>query len=493
LTPDHGQFVAQRLAASASTLLVIDSVGRMFTRLADYETFVGTPGLRSTYRPGARACDPNRSDSFYQCYRTLPIPDWRPQSPIPLSGQAVVTTDISIVLTGHGNAARELRVQGRDSGGHYGYYSKPIYGETWSFEETGELFDEKDVIQNYGGTPVAGPKLDKTYSGSLSQPGAPDLEVELIDFNYFDSPTALRVRTQGRVFDLQLHTVDAYSATTQGPLDRKLVLDAGILKSGGSTEAQESTLESERRDADLVGSFFGEPKLLKGTLIVPAEVRASADPVIRQTLATYFDRFDYETFAIEIAANDRQVAFDTQSYLYTTRGYMAYRYFVPLTGILRNASLPSPEETLAGYGYLVTEPVLVVDDPEQVGPSELTHLRKAIVLNERMLEGIRKLHEEERRIYASNGLFNGLSTVLWYGVICPIANLAGLPSLNMIAGNVAEAGGGILSRYAKIDIPRSFSDPTDYENSKKLLESRIKLYREQIPRLEGMRERRKSG
>jgi hypothetical protein len=84
--------------------------------------------------------------------RTLPLPDWREQEAIEevLQDQKrgnktrgrppVITKNITILLTGEGNAARELRVQGRNKDGSYGYFYKNIFAQKWNFKATGEKF-----------------------------------------------------------------------------------------------------------------------------------------------------------------------------------------------------------------------------------------------------------------------------------------------------------------------------------------------------------------
>ncbi|HBP20777.1 MAG TPA: hypothetical protein DEA08_23680, partial [Planctomycetes bacterium] len=120
-TPLRGRFLAVNLAASASTLFVIDASGELWTRLADYDTSGENPlpGWY-TYERGLR---PGRN------VRTLPGWDWVRQPRPP----AEVTREITILQTGQGNDARELRVRGRDERGRAGFWTKPIAAPTWSF------------------------------------------------------------------------------------------------------------------------------------------------------------------------------------------------------------------------------------------------------------------------------------------------------------------------------------------------------------------------
>ena len=120
--PLRGRFIAEALSASASTVFLIGRSGRMFTRLADFDTL---------------GCDPVLSYSFEPSSKTgkirLPAEDWREQPRI----DGRITSAITILQNGRGNAARELRVEGADAEGKAGFYSKMIYGADWTFVRTG--------------------------------------------------------------------------------------------------------------------------------------------------------------------------------------------------------------------------------------------------------------------------------------------------------------------------------------------------------------------
>jgi len=110
------------MSASASTLFVIGKSGRMFTRLADFDTMGCDPVFVYSFEPSSKPG-----------VIRLPGEDWREQPR--LAGR--ITSAITILQNGRGNAGRELRVEGVDSEGNGGYYSKPIYGTQWKFVKTG--------------------------------------------------------------------------------------------------------------------------------------------------------------------------------------------------------------------------------------------------------------------------------------------------------------------------------------------------------------------
>ena len=142
--PLRGRFAAENVSASASTIFLIGPGGRMFTRLADFDTM---------------GCDPLFSYSFTPAAKPgvirLPGEDWREQPRI----DGRVTRNIAIIQNGRGNAARELRVEGLDAEGSGGYYTKAIYAGAWSFVSTG-----RPVAGPFlNGQEEAGPPLDGDY------------------------------------------------------------------------------------------------------------------------------------------------------------------------------------------------------------------------------------------------------------------------------------------------------------------------------------------
>ena len=238
-SPERGAFIIENMSAAASTIFVINETGKMYTRMYDAEIEGGGPALKFTYQRGKRTKD-SEIVPIMEAMRSLPLPDWREQEPIREAlddrmKQAAITRNITILQTGEGNAARELRVQGRNSAGQYGYYFKKIFDPSWNFKITNEPFGNEIVIKNYLKEAPQGRKLDKTYAGSLEQIFAPSLQVELVDFYYFSSPATLRARVKGKQFDMKFHTVDQWGMNAQ-----------------------------EKGYPELVGNPAGEPKLLPG-------------------------------------------------------------------------------------------------------------------------------------------------------------------------------------------------------------------------------------
>lgn len=142
--PLRGRFMAEAVSASASTIFLIGRGGRMFTRLADFDTM---------------GCDPLFSYSFTPADKPgvirLPGEGWREQPRI----EGRVTRNITVIQNGRGNSARELRVEGLDAEGNCGYYTKPIFAAAWSFVRTGRQMPGPFL----GGEEVSGPSIDGEY------------------------------------------------------------------------------------------------------------------------------------------------------------------------------------------------------------------------------------------------------------------------------------------------------------------------------------------
>lgn len=168
--PEHGRFRAASLSASASTIFVIDFAGRAFTRLSDFDTLGLDPVLRYGWNRERRTG--LLDDDVY----SLPAHQWVRQPDLP--GPA--TTAITVLQTGVGNDARELRVGAPD-----GYWKKPIWGAQWERVEKGTAPGGKPVQP---GADLREPPHVKTLTGTLD--GQP---VTLDDFASDCPPATLLI------------------------------------------------------------------------------------------------------------------------------------------------------------------------------------------------------------------------------------------------------------------------------------------------------------
>ena len=144
--PERGAFAAVNISASGSLVMVIDRRGRMYTRLVDFDSIGGNPGLNYSYERqhfGNPAVGPlayfrSILPFFFDVPRSVPADPWHRQPDIT---EGKLTDRITVVQTGDGNSSRELRVQGTDAGGATGYWHKMLRADHWVFRATGQAID----------------------------------------------------------------------------------------------------------------------------------------------------------------------------------------------------------------------------------------------------------------------------------------------------------------------------------------------------------------
>ncbi len=179
--PLHDRFVGAALSASASTIFVIDAAGRGFTRLADFDTLGLDPTMVYSWEREKRT-------GLKSVIRSLPPEDWVAQPPLP--GKA--TTQLTVLQTGPGNAARELRVEGEG-----GYFRKALRAPAWEFVATGE---KATGVAIDPGAPLPAIEEHPPMRGLLK-----DIELEVRDFDPNCSPARVKMTKGKEVLELELH------------------------------------------------------------------------------------------------------------------------------------------------------------------------------------------------------------------------------------------------------------------------------------------------
>jgi hypothetical protein len=120
--PERGALTLLSMAASASTLAVMDDGGLVHTRLADFDTLGHNPALPYSWRR-------ERRQGLEANVRSLPPEDWRLQPRIP----GPHTSALTVFFTGAGNSKRRLRVVGTSTKGDPGYWEKDLADAAWRF------------------------------------------------------------------------------------------------------------------------------------------------------------------------------------------------------------------------------------------------------------------------------------------------------------------------------------------------------------------------
>lgn len=221
--PEDGAFIAENISASASTMFLIDKAGRMYTRLADFDTIGCDPMFfRYTYDKLEQKYTGYDYLSNYAAWG-LPSEPWRSQPEIPLEGKARLTRFITILQNGHGNAARELRVAGLDSAGQPGYYSKQIMDEAaagWTFVAAPLSLPEDSFLPvTAAGIPedaaehLTGERQEIAYKGFLWQDGARNkgIECSVPDFSMSDGECTLFLTYKDETKQVMLYPVEIWS------------------------------------------------------------------------------------------------------------------------------------------------------------------------------------------------------------------------------------------------------------------------------------------
>lgn len=462
-SPERGRFIIEKMSASASSILVMNKTGKMYTRMIDFEMEGGCPALRFVYTRGKRTKG-DEVAPLMESIRTLPIPDWREQEPVSEvladrkngSGKAVITGNITVVLTGKGNAARELRVQGRDGRGNYGYWKKMIYDSRWDFVATGEKFSDSDIIKNYLDDAPQGETSDKNYKGKLTMSGEPDLSVELIGFYYFNTPAVLRVYVNGKFFDIKFHTVDLWSPTLQ-----------------------------KKYYPELIGNPSGEPKLLQAAIEIPEYVLNSADPDIKNAVDKYFREFNLQPIAFTVSADDRNVYIESKTLQRSLDKNLDYECRSDIKMELINDEYDKLTHASMFYTSMAIRPVLEISEKaESLTGEDIPSVEKLIVLNQNTLDNIKKTHKKLKHESCVSGCANSCILPVYY-IFNSCVTVLFLPHWDMSdsspgtaenviqLGGVSYTGGTPLKEHAAMNLKEAFEDPEDYKLAVKIMEERI--------------------
>jgi hypothetical protein len=461
-SPERGKYIIENMSASASTIFVINETGKMYTKMIDFELEGGCPALRYVYSREKRTRD-GEIAPLMKSIRTLPLPDWREQEAIDVvlaglksgSGQAALTGNITILLTGKGNAARELRVQGRDNTGKYGYWKKMIFDNNWKFVVTGEIFSESSIIKNYMSTAPEGGILDRNYRGKLKKSGEADLSAELIGFYCFSTPAVLRIHINRKSFDLKFHTVDLWSPTAQ-----------------------------KKYFPELVGNSDGEPKLLQGTIVIPDDILDSSDAEIRNTVSRYFGEFNRQPLAFTVSADDRKVIIRSKTLQRSLDNSMNYEFRDCIKMDLINEDYDRPPDAGFFVSIAVAHELQLPPDISSFTDKDIHAVKKLIRLNQGALHKIRDINRKLKGESCTSGCASSCILPFYY-VFNGIVSLIGVPHWDVDGvsagaaenitqlGGVSYTGGSPVREYASMNLKEAFEDSDDYKLAVKILIRRL--------------------
>ena len=299
LVPDGTQGLSISAAGSTVFLSAIDSEGKLhfFTRMIDYEINGACPGLKVSYTdiPVVYPPDgPNGSFFLGQGIRKLPLDGWVEHSVEHILPN--LTDKVCIRLTGQGDDARELRIQGQVPVLGWGYYAKNISETDWRFhpDPAAKPVDpEKNLAFPFN--PIFSKTSKLSYSGKLfyskklpyphKTEDTSDITLELKDFHPFltdSEPFSLVINHAGESSqNLRIHAVTGWGLHYH-----------------------------HKHDEDLIGTVDGEPKALIGTLVLTPEqieLAQNEQSPLGAYLKNHFLDFHGKTKAIRIIADNGMV------------------------------------------------------------------------------------------------------------------------------------------------------------------------------------------
>jgi len=404
--PQRGRFIAENISASASTMFVIDKYGTMYTRLADFDT-MGTNPMFFTYayydsfRPQDQGENPNTIFKPMD----LPSEDWRKQPRIQLKRRARISRDITILQTGHGNAARELRVPGIDADGNTGYYWKPIFGEEWSFKKTldhlerSRFLDPADLSLNKENL---GPDQDLHFAGKMIL-GGRSYQVELPDFNMFCSPSRLRIHVGQKHFDLNLYSVDMWTWTTRS---------------------------NPGRD--------GTPRIYLSALEISKSILQTQDRDIQELIGRHFLKHNLEpdAYVIRVSTNYLEMAArQSSNKIFLSCMRVGSSYTTP------DHARAAEERMISGFLAQANDRSLVIDDVDALvaKPGHLQYLSHKIRLNTYTLQRLSAIMKVRRNhVRLQKVLAYTLSVIVFIAKIILIAYLPRLRTLSRIVPTLVQ-------------------------------------------------------
>ena len=212
LLPERGAFITRNISASGSTVFVINDAGEMYTRLVDFDTRGGDPMFfLYTYKNEKQPYDGTQYITNFNEWG-LPNEDWAKQPEIPLSGKARITRHITILQTGRGNDARELRVGGISADGKTGFYCKDLKDTEWQFKEMPMEFAEESFLDTtLDRASLRRPKQEIAYNGSITLPGSAPLDLAIPNFVMSEGECTLQFAMGGETASVTMHPVEIWS------------------------------------------------------------------------------------------------------------------------------------------------------------------------------------------------------------------------------------------------------------------------------------------
>lgn len=206
-------FEAFNMSPSASTLMLLGYESKanakggttktliVKTRLVDIDTEGLNPGIKYTYF---------KERTKGEEIRVILLGTWESHA---LPRDIRCTGEITLLQTGEGNLAREMRVEALGDEDQLGYYHKMLYEKEWEFSPYESEDNPQAVLKPFNfdedvpfTSTVAHYRSSQFMSFRLIKPIPRPLRVEMRDFGrYSDNATLLFIYPNGQIEQLTLH------------------------------------------------------------------------------------------------------------------------------------------------------------------------------------------------------------------------------------------------------------------------------------------------
>ena len=420
-TPLRGRFIAENIAASGSTVFLIGKTGRIFTRICDFDHNGNNPMM---YHYTYEKLELDRTPEENKWTLSLPTPPWHEHAEIPLSGEAVITKKIAMLGTGEGNGERELRVQGTDQAGDFGYYYKKLNEQNWNFKITGEQFSAEDILDTDSERFELGPLTDMHFTGKILL-DEKEYQAEILNFNLTQSPANIVVKLGGEhKLQFKLHTVDGWTM---------------------------QSLENPGHD--------GSPKLFLGTLEL--EDDDSLSDVERQ-FAQQLQRYHLKTFKFYAMATDEYVVIESRE--------LGKKFTMSFKD--HDRVITQTPRKYNGYLASVNKPEYIIENINSLPATQYDYISQVIVRNKELLAEVKSKHLEMMKQTGVQlvgcvaiGVVNFLATVTMIRHLVAFENFPGLNKMLNWGPKLIYKRAGILWELT-----------WDIDEAKKIIQKRIRTY-----------------
>lgn len=209
--PENGLFVMENFSESASTYIVIGKNGVIYTRLMDFNT-VGSDPMLYDYSYKEKYSD-LKGDNPLSNTTTWALPNepWKKEPALPEGASA--TTFVTIIQTGKGNSARELRVAGKNKNGETGYFYKNIKEEIWNFKKADLILPEESFVKSDYKNIKSPDEVYQKYSGGLWKNGKriESVACSIEDFHFAEGPFTLKLESEDIKTDIKFYFSEIWS------------------------------------------------------------------------------------------------------------------------------------------------------------------------------------------------------------------------------------------------------------------------------------------